>query len=252
MLHLRHRYPEMASEDSKSILLVLAAGWNTEEGQYDCLDSDGHCWRKTELVALADLCALNGHPFSCFHAKFEKLHSSCKEEHIPYIFQDVGSIHALSATDNPPKKALPSRPSQQLLDWSRKRPREATQAEELAEITGLPVDTAEGIIAAAGGLSEALKLPMFQGLVPHGSQGSQAVGRTRDQVEPSRSASESSNFANFAKSSAVEELLSMGFSRSAAESALQCANGNLSQAVEALLSTWKSLWPLQSQDLLTT
>lgn len=236
------RYPEMASEDSKSVLLVLAAGWNTEEGQYDCLDSDGHCWRKTELVALADLCALNGHPFSCFHAKFEQLHSSCKEEHIPYIFQDVGSIHALSATDNPPKKSLPSRPSQQLLDWSRKRPREATQAEELAEITGLPVDTAEGIIAAAGGLSEALKLPMFQphgsqGIQGQGSQGSQAVGRTSDQVEPSPSVSESSNFANFAKSKAVEELLSMGFSRPAAESALQCANGNLSQAVEDLLST---------------
>ena len=244
----------MASEDSKSVLLVLAAGWNTEEGQYDCLDSDGHCWRKTELVALADLCALNGHPFSCFHAKFEQLHSSCKEEHIPYIFQDVGSIHALSATDNPPKKSLPSRPSQQLLDWSRKRPREATQAEELAEITGLPVDTAEGIIAAAGGLSEALKLPMFQphgsqGIQGQGSQGSQAVGRTSDQVEPSPSVSESSNFA---KSKAVEELLSMGFSRPAAESALQCANGNLSQAVEDLLSTWKRLWRLQSQDLLTT
>eukprot|EP00438_Fugacium_kawagutii_P003830 Skav230277 [mRNA] locus=scaffold3387:579145:580302:- [translate_table: standard] len=205
------RYPDLTSEGNQSILLVLAAGWNADGGQYDCLDSDGHCWRKTELVALADLCALNGHPFSCFNAKFHQLHKSCKEEHIPFIFQDVRSITALSSAEHPPKKLL-AKPSQQLL--SLKRPREASQAEELAEITGLPLDTAEGIIAAAGGLSKALELPMFRPSPPI----------DRDHW-PSPSGK------------ALEELVQMGFSRSAAESALHGANGNLSQAVEVLLST---------------
>lgn len=228
------RYPEMASEENKKVLLVLAAGWNTEDGQYDCLDSDGHCWRKTDLVALAELCALNGHPFSCFNAKFEQLHNTCMEEHIPFIFQNVGSIKALSPRDSPPRKPLSSRPSQQLLDLSRKRPREKTQAEELAEVTGLPLDTAEGIIAAAGGLSKALELPMFQPTQKW--QASQAVDLDLDADHKSPKVT---NSCNSSLNLALEELLSMGFSRLAAENALQCANGNLSRAVEDLLSAWK-------------
>ena len=232
------RYPEMASEENKKILLVLAAGWNTEDGQYDCLDSDGHCWRKTDLVALAELCALNGHPFSCFNAKFEQLHNSCMDEHIPFIFQNVGSIKALSPRDSPPRKPLSSRPSQQLLDLSRKRPRERTQAEELAEVTGLPLDTAEGIIAAAGGLSKALELPMFQATFQKLQACHQAVDL--DDLDSDHDPSPKvTNSCNSSVNLALEELLSMGFSRLAAENALQCANGNLSQAVEDLLSAWK-------------
>ena len=67
----RLRYPDL--EPQKEVLLVLAAGWNVEEAQFDCLDEDGHSWRKTELCALAELCAMNGLSFSNYHAKFEQL-----------------------------------------------------------------------------------------------------------------------------------------------------------------------------------
>lgn len=71
----RWRYPDLEAQNE--VLLVLAAGWNTEEAQFDCLDEDGHAWRKTELTALTELCALNGLRFSNYHAKCEQLLNRC-------------------------------------------------------------------------------------------------------------------------------------------------------------------------------
>ncbi|CAK9102433.1 unnamed protein product [Durusdinium trenchii] len=230
------KYPEMEGDDS--ILLVLAAGWNTEDGEYNCLDSDGHCWRKTELVALAELCALNGRPFSSFHAKFEQLLNRCQEEHIAFIFQDLASITAASVAPHFPKPL--SKPSQQLLSETvkRKRLREKTVAEELAEITGVPLDTAESIISVAGGLSEALEHPMFKQDMTREIKHARNEAPFQELVPSHKSIDlDAPEDPGKGANSALSELLSMGFPQLAAETALHCANGNLSQALEDLLST---------------
>ena len=224
----------------QGILLVLAAGWNTEDGEYNCLDSDGHCWRKTELVALAELCALNGLPFSSYHAKFEQLLNRCDQEHISFIFQNLSEITRSSVAPHFPK-AL-SKPTQQLLRKSTKRPREKTPAEELSELTGVPVDTAESIVATAGSVAEALKLPMFLGAAETlaAEKTAEAFGLVAAQSIDLEDAESPGNESS-ASNPKLAELLSMGFPPAAAESALQSADGNLSQAIEALLSTWSKI-----------
>jgi len=55
------------------ILLVLAAGWNVTGYSYSCLDSAGKAFLRAELVAAAELCALNGHRVSAFRDKMHEL-----------------------------------------------------------------------------------------------------------------------------------------------------------------------------------
>lgn len=80
---------------NNSILLVLAAGWNTNTSCFSVLDSKGHAWRKAELVATAELCALNGHPFSYVMAKFQDLVKRSAGNHSAFILQNAASITAI-------------------------------------------------------------------------------------------------------------------------------------------------------------
>ena len=164
------KYPDM--EEDGSVLLVLAAGWNADHATFDCLDSDGHAWRKAEIVALAELCALNGHPASVFRAKFKELLRRLQGEHTAFLLQPVAGIqaiapsqagdlqrtleHALSAPNDLHKGGC--------LLWPRetKRQRRQTDAERLAELTGIPAETAQSILEATGSLEIALQHPMFQ------------------------------------------------------------------------------------------
>lgn len=64
------KYGESTDE---SILLVIYAGGNCEGNTYDRLDSCGKAYRKAEILASTELCALHGHPVSKFHSKIKQL-----------------------------------------------------------------------------------------------------------------------------------------------------------------------------------
>jgi len=55
------------------VLLVLAAGWNVEGEKLSSLDRFGKAWRRAELLAAAELCALDGRPASAFQRKTREL-----------------------------------------------------------------------------------------------------------------------------------------------------------------------------------
>ncbi|CAJ1330941.1 unnamed protein product [Effrenium voratum] len=170
------RYPDYRQR--REVLLVLAAGWNAEGLEDVCLDEDGHAWRRAELVALAELCALNGHGFFSFHAKFVDLLRRCREEHIPFLFQEVSQIRSL-LVGSPEIKPLPlTRPAQQGLPFKRRKTEDASQtapsgatshqaidleaaeplAEPLAELLnmGFPLAAAQRALQRCSGLWEAV------------------------------------------------------------------------------------------------
>jgi len=63
------------------ILLVILAGGNVEGNTYDRLDCFGKAWRKAEVIASTELCALHGHPASAFSSKMEDLCSLRRGSH---------------------------------------------------------------------------------------------------------------------------------------------------------------------------
>lgn len=63
------------------ILLVILAGGNVEGNTYDRLDCFGKAWRKAEVLASTELCALHGHPASAFSSKMEDLCSLRRGNH---------------------------------------------------------------------------------------------------------------------------------------------------------------------------
>lgn len=56
-----------------AILLVILSGGNVEGTTFSTLDRDGKAWRRAEMLASTELCALNGHPASAFQEKIEEL-----------------------------------------------------------------------------------------------------------------------------------------------------------------------------------
>lgn len=77
------------------ILLVIGAGWNVAEAKYSSLDSDGKALLRAELVATAELCALNGHRMSVFREKMHELILRNRGSHQSFLRQSVCKIRAL-------------------------------------------------------------------------------------------------------------------------------------------------------------
>eukprot|EP00747_Dinoflagellata_sp_TGD_P042700 gnl/TRDRNA2_/TRDRNA2_142240_c0_seq2.p1 gnl/TRDRNA2_/TRDRNA2_142240_c0~~gnl/TRDRNA2_/TRDRNA2_142240_c0_seq2.p1 ORF type:complete len:403 (+),score=56.13 gnl/TRDRNA2_/TRDRNA2_142240_c0_seq2:154-1362(+) len=82
-------YPDL---DRGCVLLMLAAGWNVEHATYNKLDKKGHAWRKAELTALAELCALDGHRLSIIESKMRELLRRANGSHSHFLEVHVESI----------------------------------------------------------------------------------------------------------------------------------------------------------------
>lgn len=172
------------AEDLKhgDLLLILAAGWNSNGTCYSRLNNDMHAWRKAEAVALADLCALNGHPFSSVREKMTELLARADGRHCYFLNRSLADVAALPpppTRDQGRCEASNDRPGH-LEGWLRKRrwseqnlgesvggasadsSKRAREAAQLAGMMSLPIDTAESILDTAGSLDAALALPLFQ------------------------------------------------------------------------------------------
>lgn len=77
------------------VLLVIAAGWNMEEEKYNSLDQTGKAWLRAELVAAAELCALDGHPLSTVRSKLAELTRRRHGNHRSFFRQSIRSIRAV-------------------------------------------------------------------------------------------------------------------------------------------------------------
>jgi len=74
------------------ILLVLATGWNVTEYSYSSLDSAGKAFLRAELVAAAELCALNGHRVSAFRDKLHELLRRNRGSHKGFLRKSLCKI----------------------------------------------------------------------------------------------------------------------------------------------------------------
>jgi hypothetical protein len=63
------------------ITLVIMAGGNAEGTTYSRLDRFGKAWRRAEVLASTELCALHGHPVSAFRSKVNELRSCRRGNH---------------------------------------------------------------------------------------------------------------------------------------------------------------------------
>lgn len=242
-----------------SVLLVLAAGWNTNGAQYSAYDSDGHAWRKAELVALAELCALNGHPMSVIRAKMEELTRRAHQDHWYFLSRRAEDIVAI-----PPGTACNQKRSSGSLDspragaghlegWlhradgassppKRQRVDDApSDAAKLAEAVQLPLDTAEGILQSAGSLAAALALPMFcsrrQPPPPPFGSTLRACAEVIDidEADEEEEAPARRRDSDADDAGALSELVQMGFGREAARAALCRSAGSVARAIDELL-----------------
>lgn len=74
------------------IIIVIAAGWNVGDASYSSLDCDGKALLRAELVANAELCALNGHPISAFRDKMQELVRRNRGSHQSFLRQSILKI----------------------------------------------------------------------------------------------------------------------------------------------------------------
>lgn len=77
------------------IIIVIAAGWNLEYDTYAKLDASGKAWLRADIVASAELCALDGHPISAFMKKMRELVGRRRGNHSRFLRQPIGSIRKL-------------------------------------------------------------------------------------------------------------------------------------------------------------
>lgn len=93
------------------ILLVIATGWNNDGESYYSLDANGKAWLRAELVATAELCALNGHPLSVFRAKIAALANRRKGSHSYFMRRSIRSIKVVKPPKRNPltRQTLPSK-----------------------------------------------------------------------------------------------------------------------------------------------
>jgi len=75
-----------------AVLLVIAAGWNVDEESFNSLDHTGKAWLRAEMVAEAELCALDGHPLSAFQKKLEELTKRRYGNHRSFLKQSIKKI----------------------------------------------------------------------------------------------------------------------------------------------------------------
>mmetsp|Transcript_88425 Transcript_88425/g.249169 ORF Transcript_88425/g.249169 Transcript_88425/m.249169 type:complete len:289 (-) Transcript_88425:272-1138(-) len=74
------------------ILLVILAGGNVEGATYSHLDCFGKAWRRAEVLASTELCALHGHPASAFSSKMEELCSFRRGNHRRLLKMPIRTI----------------------------------------------------------------------------------------------------------------------------------------------------------------
>jgi len=109
-LHFRHEVAKQAEDEilkairrtacerygdsirNGEIVLVLAAGWNVNGHNYSSLDSVGKAFLRAELVAQAELCALNGHRVSAFRDKMHELLRRNRGSHRWFLRKSVHKI----------------------------------------------------------------------------------------------------------------------------------------------------------------
>lgn len=239
----------------RGLLLVLAAGWNTNDSCFSVLSSTGQAWRKAELVATAELCALSGHPVSAVLAKVDDLVRRSGGDHAEFLLQRVDSLQAI----RPPDPACHTRAVR------RRRASEALQEEEqaakrrraiafIAEACRTSTDVARGMLdEAAGDVAVAMELPSARAVLrsPPAPAASLLAGCAGDVWDVSDSDEEDDE--GFSSNGMVREaaqgrsplqdehgqgvlqLVNMGFERSRALSALQACGGQVARAVENLV-----------------
>lgn len=240
---------------SGHMLLILAAGWNSNGSSYSSLSRDGKAWRKAEIVALAELCALNGHPFSAVQAKMTELLARADEDHhgfLPRIVEGIKSIPApFQSAHEACRDTISHCPghlegwvqgrrwasictqNDPQLDRNLKRKREA---EILANEMCLPVDTAESILESAGSLDVARDLPIFQESSRRRLGGQLNSSSSPNQViEIDEHDEHVQEFDLVVSDEYQQNLLEMGFTPEQAQAALQRTRGDFAEAVELLL-----------------
>eukprot|EP00927_Polykrikos_kofoidii_P051283 TRINITY_DN45075_c0_g1_i1.p1 TRINITY_DN45075_c0_g1~~TRINITY_DN45075_c0_g1_i1.p1 ORF type:complete len:452 (+),score=66.25 TRINITY_DN45075_c0_g1_i1:43-1398(+) len=234
------------------VLLVLAAGWNTNGTQFRRVDKLGHAWRKAELVTLAELSALNGHPLSSFTSKMIELVHASKRDHNHFLGTLVGNIRALSPPEivGPKRKRYDGRASSStshLDEWVQGHRvntgvRDTSGSDEtfrrdaqfLAEVTNLPIDTAESVLRRVGEVSVALELPMFQETASlNATMVSSACRSKVIHVIDDEEAEIHSEWR--VSGNELQQLLQMGFPELQARTALQRSDGNVSRAIDFLV-----------------
>lgn len=77
------------------IVLVVAAGWNVGDANYSSLDCDGKALLRAELVANAELCALNGHRVSAFRDKMQELVRRNRGSHRSFLSKSICKIRSV-------------------------------------------------------------------------------------------------------------------------------------------------------------
>lgn len=82
------------------MLLVIAAGWNTETESFCRPNKNGDAWRKAELVALTELCAMSGQPLSAVLRKMHDLLRRGKADHRSFCKQSIGDIVGTSEEED--------------------------------------------------------------------------------------------------------------------------------------------------------
>jgi hypothetical protein len=239
----------------RSILLVLAAGWNANDACFSTLDGAGHAWRKAELVALAELCALNGHPISTFRSKICELLRRGEGDHRQFLNQHIAEICPVElGSTSGLKRQLEGRGSSHtssscavgdLEGWvgyssgkssSSKKPclqRGQDDGSEQSRRTAMPIT-----IDVEG----SFELPMFQRpLSPvafqHGLQPCMEVIDVEDEQENDAVAGCSSRSI---EEGHVLQLVQMGFEAQRALSALRRAGHDLVRAIELLVQREKN------------
>eukprot|EP00927_Polykrikos_kofoidii_P083527 TRINITY_DN8574_c0_g1_i2.p1 TRINITY_DN8574_c0_g1~~TRINITY_DN8574_c0_g1_i2.p1 ORF type:complete len:306 (+),score=37.35 TRINITY_DN8574_c0_g1_i2:84-1001(+) len=82
------------------VVIVLGAGWNVEPCTSNVLDNRGKAWFRAEMIATAEICALDGHPVSAFRRKMEELAPRRWGNHRSFLQESISRIKALK----PPRK----------------------------------------------------------------------------------------------------------------------------------------------------
>lgn len=77
---------------SDGILLFIWTGGNCEGSTYNSLDQTGKAWRRAELLACTELCALHGHRASAFHKKMKELCKWRRGSHRRFLKMPIRTI----------------------------------------------------------------------------------------------------------------------------------------------------------------
>jgi len=237
-----------------NVLLVLAAGWNTNWTNFNSLDRSGHCWRKAELVAATELCALNGHRLSALTQRMQDLIKQAEGRHSPFLATRVDLISAVDPSKTGQKRKVPDKGfdhfpglversySRESVDSTNKRAikeQHLSHAAFIAEAASIPISLAAERLASVGyDVSEALLNPMF------GPKETQSQVPSRKTPIPDTViidlCSEEDDFVGFVNSfpcdrDRLKQLIDMGFTKVQAETALLNSKGCVEGAIECLL-----------------